>query len=72
MDGAPATLLIRGIERLLIVCFGGLSIYQGYRLFVGGLTAADSSIEASDGKSRKIKLTKIAPGIFFALLGRRF
>ena len=62
-------IIIRGVERLFIVCFGGLSVYQGYKLFMAGFTNADSSMEASGGKSRKLKLTRIAPGIFFALFG---
>jgi hypothetical protein len=61
--------LTEGGDIYRLLCSGGLSIYQGYRLFMAGIIDANSGIEASDGGRRKIKLSKIAPGIFFALFG---
>ncbi len=61
--------LIRMIERLLVVIFGGMSIFLGYRLFC--LLPFEKS---SEGKFRlpggtAVYLTKVGPGVFFALFG---
>lgn len=58
---------IRGAERLLIVGFGGMSIFLGYRLFfvaAAGRGALDASI-----KDWKLSTRNLAPGIFFSLFG---
>lgn len=58
---------IRGAERLLIVAFGGMSIYLGYRLFFVAATsrgALDASV-----KDWKLSTRNLAPGIFFSLFG---
>jgi hypothetical protein len=58
---------IRGAERLLIVGFGGMSIYLGYRLFfvvAAGRGALDASV-----KDWKLSTRNLAPGIFFSLFG---
>jgi hypothetical protein len=62
-------LTFRFIERILVVLIGGASIYFGYRLF--------SSVPGqSDGKGTfkfpmhtSVILTKVGPGVFFALFG---
>ena len=62
-------LLFRSIERIVSVLIGGLSIFLGYRLF--------SSVRGqSDGKGTfkfpmhtSGVLTKVGPGVFFALFG---
>jgi hypothetical protein len=62
-------LIFRSIERLASVFIGGFSIFLGYRLF--------SSIRGqSDGKGTfqfpmhtSVVLTKVGPGVFFALFG---
>ena len=62
-------LLMRFIERILAVLAGGLAIWLGYRLF--------SSVPAqNDGKgtfklplNTSIVVTKVGPGVFFALFG---
>jgi hypothetical protein len=57
----------RAVERLMVVGAAILSIYYGYKLF--GLTlASDGEMEASTN-AFKIKMQKIAPGVFFALFG---
>ena len=60
--------LIRGIERILCVVFGGVSLLCGYKLFLHGFVkpAGDLHVET---KGKKLGLTKAAPGIFFALFG---
>jgi len=62
-------LLLRFIERITTVLTGGFSIYLGYRLFL-----SMPEQKNSDGKfvlplHTSIVLTKVGPGIFFALFG---
>src|SRR2546430_6946528 len=62
-------LLLRFIERMTTVLTGAFSIYLGYRLF---LSLPEQ--KTSDGKfvfplHTSIVLTKVGPGIFFALFG---
>lgn len=62
-------ILSRSTERVLLVLAGALAIYLGYRLFVV-IPAADRS----EGRLRlpggvSIFLTRIGPGVFFALFG---
>lgn len=64
-----AVILSRSFERVLLVVAGGLAIYLGYRLFLA-IPAADKSegrITLPGGVS--IFLTRIGPGVFFALFG---
>ncbi|MEO1090301.1 MAG: hypothetical protein AAFX81_06700 [Pseudomonadota bacterium] len=62
--------ILRAIERLLAVIVGGLAIVLGYRLFVAIPSAeATSSAELSLSKDRRLVLTRIGPGVFFALFG---
>lgn len=64
-----AVILTRAAERVLLVLAGGLAIYLGYRLFAV-IPAADRSegrISLPGGVS--IFLTRIGPGVFFALFG---
>src|SRR5437660_12340949 len=62
-------LLLRFIERMTTVLTGAFSIYLGYRLFL-----SMPEHKTSDGKfvlplHTSIVLTKVGPGIFFALFG---
>ena len=58
----------RGIERLLIVVFGGVSMLLGYRLF--RITAQNTGqLIAKKGGHFSIQLSQIGPGVFFALFG---
>lgn len=64
-----AVILSRATERVLLVLAGGLAIYLGYQLFAL-IPAADRSegrIALPGGVS--IFLTRIGPGVFFALFG---
>lgn len=60
-------LMVRGLERLLIVLFGGLSIYFGYRLFDRAIAAAGEL--SAKGAGYALTLKRVAPGVFFALFG---
>lgn len=42
--------------------------YMGYRLFMAGIERPAGDLEASSG-SRTLKLSRTAPGTFFALFG---
>lgn len=42
--------------------------YMGYRLFMAGIERPAGDLEASSG-SRMIKMSRAAPGTFFALFG---
>jgi hypothetical protein len=61
-------ILLRYIERLAGVFIGGLAIYLGYRLFlkVPERREGEGSIKVMDVS---IILTRIGPGVFFALFG---
>lgn len=61
--------ILRSLERILSVLFGGLLIYLGYKLFIKVPTKEDS-----EGKFRLpggwgIHLTRVGPGVFFSLFG---
>jgi len=67
-----AVVLTRASERILLVLVGALSIYLGYRLFSNIPNATkgargEGKIELPGGVS--IFLTRIGPGVFFALFG---
>jgi branched-subunit amino acid transport protein len=68
-----AVILTRGTERILLVLVGALAIYLGYSLFlrmpnaVRGKHDGEGKIELPGGVS--IFLTRVGPGIFFALFG---
>jgi branched-subunit amino acid transport protein len=65
--------LTRATERMLLVLVGALAIYLGYNLFirmpnaVRGKHDGEGKIELPGGVS--IFLTRVGPGIFFALFG---
>lgn len=65
--------LTRASERMLLVLVGALAIYLGYNLFlrmpnaVRGKHDGEGKIELPGGVS--IFLTRVGPGIFFALFG---
>jgi len=68
-----AVVLTRAAERILLVLVGALSIYLGYSLFrhipstAKGAGLGEGKIELPGGVS--IFLTRIGPGVFFALFG---
>lgn len=63
MSDITYLVLARAIERLLIVCIAGLSLYFGWALFKRNLDAQRAEFAAG---SYTIKFTRVAPGIFFA------
>lgn len=68
-----AVILTRATERILLVLVGALAIYLGYSLFrqipnvTKGAHLGEGKIELPGGVS--IFLTRIGPGVFFALFG---
>ena len=71
MDPQSLVIVFRMLERILGVALGGLLIYFAYRLFldVRGKRTGTGSGDFSFAGGNKIKLTKVGPGIFFALFG---
>ena len=53
---------------LLVVLTRPFGTEQGYRLFLAGIERPAGDLEASAG-SRTLKLSRAAPGTFFALFG---
>jgi hypothetical protein len=64
-----AVVLSRATERILLVLVGALAIYLGYSLFrhIPSADRASGKLELPGGTS--ILLTRIGPGVFFALFG---
>jgi hypothetical protein len=65
-------IIFRMVERILGVLIGAVLIYFGYRLFLGLATKRGSDRgggEFSFAGGNKIKLSKVGPGVFFALFG---
>jgi hypothetical protein len=72
MDPQSLVIVLRMVERILGVLLGGLLIYFGYRLFLSlpGKRGRDSGTgDFSFAGGNKIKLSKVGPGVFFALFG---
>lgn len=66
MDGI---IVLRLAERILAVAIGGLTIYLGYRLFLAIPDAVDSEGRFKLPWNTSIVLSRIGPGVFFALFG---
>ena len=65
-------IIFRMVERILGVLIGGVLIYFGYRLFLslaGKRGRENGSGAFSFAGGNKIKLSKVGPGVFFALFG---
>lgn len=63
-------ILLRAAERLLAIIIGGLSIWFGFRLFLAiPDQPANGHAEVSLAKNRRLLVSRIAPGTFFALFG---
>jgi len=65
-------IIFRMVERILGVLIGAVLIYFGYRLFLGLATKRGRDRgggEFSFAGGNKIKLSKVGPGVFFALFG---
>lgn len=62
-------LLLRFVERIVVVLIGGLTIYLGFRLFLKVPEQRDSAGKVVLPWSTSIVMTRIGPGVFFALFG---
>jgi hypothetical protein len=62
-------LFLRFFERLIAVLIGGLAIYLGYRLFQKVPENRDSSGRVTLPWNVSIVMTRVGPGVFFALFG---
>jgi len=72
MDPQSLTILVGAFQRILSILIGGMLVYFGYRLFlsVPGKRGRDGgSGEFSLGRGSKVKLSKVGPGVFFAIFG---
>jgi hypothetical protein len=71
MDPQSLTILVGAFQRILGLLIGGALIYFGYRLFLS--LAAKHGRENGTGEfslgGNKIKLSKVGPGVFFAIAG---
>jgi hypothetical protein len=69
MEVVDALLLMRMAERLLGLLAGGLCVVLGYQLFIRLPDKADSSGKVILPGGVSIWLSRVGPGIFFALFG---
>jgi hypothetical protein len=69
MDTMNTILLWRAIERIIAICVAGVCIYLGYRLFIKLPEQSDSSGKVILPGNISIYLSRIGPGVFFALFG---
>ena len=61
--------IMRAIERILAVLIGGLSVYLGYNLFLHLPEQTDSAGKIILPGNISIYLSRVGPGVFFALFG---
>jgi len=72
VDPQSLTILVGAFQRILSILIGGMLVYFGYRLFLslpGKRGQNGGSGEFSLGRSSKLKLSKVGPGVFFAIFG---
>lgn len=62
-------ILLRFFERMLVVLIGGMAIYLGYRLFLRLPTQRNSEGKIELPGDVSIYLSRVGPGVFFALFG---
>src|SRR5262245_31307175 len=62
-------IVLRLAERMLSVLIGGMAIYLGYRLFLAIPNATDAEGRFKLPWNTSIVLSRIGPGVFFALFG---
>jgi len=62
-------IILRSAERILAIVIGSLLAYLGFRLFLEVPTTADSEGKFSLPSGAAIHLTRVGPGVFFALFG---
>jgi len=61
--------IMRAIERILAVLIGGLSVYLGYNLFLHLPEQTDSAGKIILPGNISVYLSRVGPGVFFALFG---
>ncbi len=59
----------RGVERLLVVLIGGLSIFLGYHLFLSMPQQPDGEGKVVLPGGVSIYVSRVGPGVFFAMFG---
>ncbi len=69
MDPLILTIVMRALERLLVVLAGALAIYLGYRLFIDMPNAERGSGKVNLPGGISIFLSRVGPGVFFSLFG---
>jgi hypothetical protein len=72
MDPQSLTILVGAFQRILAILIGGMLVYFGYRLFLslpGKRSSDGGSGEFSISRGSKVKLSKVGPGVFFAIFG---
>lgn len=69
MDLETDLIILRSVERLAAILIGGFFTWLGYRLFLDITVKADSSGKFNLPGGTAIHLTRVGPGIFFALFG---
>src|SRR5215216_1228911 len=69
MDSVDAMLLMRMVERLLGLLSGALCVVLGYRLFINLPEKTNSAGKVVLPGGVSIWLSRVGPGIFFALFG---
>ena len=69
MDTFTAFVSLRFLERLCAVVIGGIAIYLGYRLFLKVPERHDSAGKLVLPWDVSVVLSRVGPGIFFALFG---
>src|SRR3712207_3118553 len=62
-------LLFRFLERMTVVLIGGMAIYLGFRLFLAVPELRESDGEVKLPWNISIVMTRVGPGVFFALFG---
>src|SRR4051812_22590218 len=68
MDVTTTFIIVRALERLIIVLIGGASLWMGWQLFLRLQTELDQKAELAY-KNLSFKLERVGPGVFFALFG---
>jgi len=72
VDPQSLTIILGTFQRILGILIGGMLVYFGYRLFLSlpGKRGRESGAgEFSLGRASKVKLSKVGPGVFFAIFG---
>jgi hypothetical protein len=62
-------IMLRSLERITSVLIGGLSIYLGFRLFLEIPQRSESEGKFVLPGGISVYLTRVGPGVFFALFG---